>query len=214
MSGDPFTLVLGGDCSILLGFLLGLRRRGSFGLVFVDGHRDDQTPGTSVTGGVAGMDLAIATGIGPPELADLYSSGRLVDPEAVAAVGFRYGHGGPDQSSGIRDTGIDLFDLSAVRTIGPADLGVELTRLLPARELDGVWVHVDVDVLSTEAMPAVDSPQPDGLSFEELRSLLRRLVRRLNVTGIQVTIYDPERDPSGAAGRKLVGCLAAALGDG
>src|SRR4051812_42470737 len=37
--GD-FLLVLGGDCSILLGTLLGLRERGPCGLAFVDGHCD------------------------------------------------------------------------------------------------------------------------------------------------------------------------------
>ncbi len=33
-------LVLGGDCSILLGNLLALRRRGRYGLLFIDGHAD------------------------------------------------------------------------------------------------------------------------------------------------------------------------------
>jgi arginase family enzyme len=35
-----FPLVLGGDCSILIGGMLALRRMGRFGLVFVDGHLD------------------------------------------------------------------------------------------------------------------------------------------------------------------------------
>ena len=33
-------LVLGGDCSIVLGCLLALRRRGRYGLLFLDGHAD------------------------------------------------------------------------------------------------------------------------------------------------------------------------------
>ena len=41
---DRFALVIGGDCSILLGSLLALHRRGRYGLVFVDGHEDLQTP--------------------------------------------------------------------------------------------------------------------------------------------------------------------------
>ena len=32
--------VLGGDCSIVLGCLLALRRRGRYGLLFIDGHAD------------------------------------------------------------------------------------------------------------------------------------------------------------------------------
>ena len=38
-------LVLGGDCSILLGAMLALRRRGRFGLAHVDGHLDFRHPG-------------------------------------------------------------------------------------------------------------------------------------------------------------------------
>jgi arginase len=37
---DEFPLVLGGDCGILLGNLLALRRFGRTGLVFVDAHSD------------------------------------------------------------------------------------------------------------------------------------------------------------------------------
>jgi arginase len=39
-----FPVVLGGDCSILLGSGLALRKRGRYGLLFVDGHTDLLTP--------------------------------------------------------------------------------------------------------------------------------------------------------------------------
>src|SRR5687767_50256 len=47
-AGDAFTLLLGGDCSIVLGGLLGVRRRGHsrVGLVYVDAHADFATPET------------------------------------------------------------------------------------------------------------------------------------------------------------------------
>ena len=44
-------LVLGGDCSILLGAMLALRRRGRFGLAFVDGHLDFRTEDVGRRGG-------------------------------------------------------------------------------------------------------------------------------------------------------------------
>src|SRR5687768_10052177 len=60
-----FPLVLGGDCSILLGPALALRRRGRFGLFFLDGHSDFYSPDTEPNGEVASMDLALVTGHGP-----------------------------------------------------------------------------------------------------------------------------------------------------
>ncbi|HLM21574.1 MAG TPA: arginase family protein, partial [Propionibacteriaceae bacterium] len=61
-----FPLLLGGDCSILLGAMLALRRRGPYGLAFVDGHLDFRHPGNSSRlSAVAGEDLAVVTGRGP-----------------------------------------------------------------------------------------------------------------------------------------------------
>src|SRR4029450_10655710 len=58
-------VVPGGDCSILLGNMLALRRRGRYGLVFVDGHSDFRHPGNSdAVGSAAGEDLPLVTGRG------------------------------------------------------------------------------------------------------------------------------------------------------
>jgi arginase len=40
-------LVLGGDCSLLVGAGLALRRRGGYGLVHIDGHTDFRHPATA-----------------------------------------------------------------------------------------------------------------------------------------------------------------------
>jgi arginase len=61
-----FPVLLGGDCSILLGAMLALRRRGRYGLAFVDGHLDFRHPGNSSRlSAVAGEDLAVVTAAVP-----------------------------------------------------------------------------------------------------------------------------------------------------
>jgi arginase len=83
-------VVLGGDCSILLGDLLGARRHvGRLGLVFLDGHSDFVTPERSGTHGAAGMDLALAVGHGPELLSRLAPDGPLVDVGSVVHLGLR-----------------------------------------------------------------------------------------------------------------------------
>src|SRR5690606_17890601 len=84
-----FPVVLGGDCSILLGTLLALRRRGRYGLWFIDGHTDFYQPSAEPNGEVASMDLALVTGRGPRVLTDLEGLGPLVRDEDVVAFGFR-----------------------------------------------------------------------------------------------------------------------------
>jgi arginase len=56
-----FPIVLGGDCSIVLGPLLALRRRGRYGLAFIDCHADFLHPYEPI-GEVASLELALATG--------------------------------------------------------------------------------------------------------------------------------------------------------
>ncbi|WP_280640692.1 arginase family protein [Hymenobacter volaticus] len=71
LTQPAFALVVGGDCSILLGIALGLKAVGPYGLFFLDGHTDYATPERSATGGAAGMDLALVTGCGPAQLTNL-----------------------------------------------------------------------------------------------------------------------------------------------
>ena len=61
-------LVLGGDCTIMLGNLLALARRGRYGLLFFDGHADFYQPEANVNGEAASSELALATGRGPAAL--------------------------------------------------------------------------------------------------------------------------------------------------
>ena len=62
--GKP--LVVGGDCTVLVGALAAAKERlGRVGLAFVDGHLDYFGGETSPSGEAADMDLAFVTGYGP-----------------------------------------------------------------------------------------------------------------------------------------------------
>src|SRR4029453_4318926 len=84
-----FPVVLGGDCSILLGCLLALRRRGRFGLLFLDGHGDFYQPEAEPDGEAASMELALVTGRGPVFVTDLEGRCPLVRDEDLAVLGRR-----------------------------------------------------------------------------------------------------------------------------
>ena len=89
LDAGAFPLVLGGDCSILLGNTLALRRRGRYGLLFLDGHADFYQPSAEPTGEAASMELALATGRGPDLVPTSRADGPLLRDEDVVAFGFR-----------------------------------------------------------------------------------------------------------------------------
>jgi arginase len=190
-----FPLVLGGDCSILLGSMLALRSRGRFGLVFLDGHLDFRHPGNAeVVGAAAGADLALVTGRGPERLTNIDGLAQLVRDVDVIALGEREDY--PEWRD-IHGTGITVWDLQKVRSLGAAEAGRRALEKMEASGVEGFWIHLDADVLEDRVMPAVDSRQPDGLSYVELVELLGTLLRSDLAVGMQVTIFDPELDPTG-----------------
>ena len=82
-----FPIVLGGDCTILLGITLALRRRGRYGLLFLDGHADFYQPEAEPTGEAASMELALVTGRGPDLITDLEGQRPLLRDEDVVVFG-------------------------------------------------------------------------------------------------------------------------------
>ncbi|HKI04197.1 MAG TPA: arginase family protein [Thermoanaerobaculia bacterium] len=203
VTGGDFPLVLGGDCSILLGTLLGLRA--PFGLAFIDGHCDFATPAISTTGGAAGMDLALAVGRGGLlarlGLPLVYEIDVVVLGRKDEADEPYYGDHSLGRSA--------IYDLpyKVIRKRGMARAAAATLRRLDRPELRGFWIHVDADVLDPAVMPAVDSPEPGGLGLEQLAALLTPLVRHPRALGLQVTVYDPGLDPDRVCAARLVDLL-------
>ena len=204
-----FPFVLGGDCSILIGNMLALRRRGRFGLVFIDGHLDFRHPGNSeLVGAVAGADLALVSGRGPDRLANIDGLGPLVRDDDTVALGEREDY--PEWRD-IHDTDITVWDLWKIRSLGVNRVALKILEKMEPSGVEGFWVHLDADVLDDAIMPAVDSRQPDGLSFAELIELLRPLLGSPLAAGMQVTIFDPELDKDDKIAEKFTDALIEAF---
>jgi agmatinase len=56
---------------------------------------------------------------------------------------------------------------------------------------DDVYITIDLDGLDPALMPAVGTPEPGGLSWEEVMALLRRVTLRRNVVGADVVELAP-----------------------
>ena len=212
LDAGEFPLVLGGDCSILLGGMLALRRRGRFGLLFIDGHADFYQPAANPNGEAASMDLAFATGYGPALLTDLEHRGPLVRPADTVAFGFR--DADEQRQYGSQGLAADILalDLATVRQMGIERAAQAALDRLTRPEIEGFFIHLDADCLDDRIMPAVDYRLPDGFGWSDLTSILTTVLTSGRAVGLEVTIYNPALDEDGTAGRELTNVLAAALG--
>ncbi|HEY3088934.1 MAG TPA: arginase family protein [Jatrophihabitantaceae bacterium] len=199
-------LVLGGDCSLLLGVGLALRRRGRYGLVHIDGHTDFRHPGNSdVVASLAGEDLAAAVGLHYPAVS-LLGGEQHFQSDDVAQVGCRDDDEAMDEAGALLAVVVPASHV--VNNGVPAVIDPIVTTVVRP-ELDGYWIHVDLDVLDDSVMRAVDSPSPGGLSPDQLIELLQVLAPK--ATGAHVGIYDPDLDPDGSAARVVVDCVVEGL---
>ena len=192
-------LIIGGDCPLLLGCLSAASGGGRIGLLFVDGHEDAYLPVQSSTGEAADMELAFALGMTDaswsPELATLLP---LVEPDDVQILGARdaellSAEGVPS----LRDR-VALVDADRLAA-DPAGIAAAACASLP----DPWWFHLDLDVLSTRALPAIDYPQPGGLGWDEL-VVVASTAMSADPRGWDVTIYNPDLDPERVHARRIV----------
>ena len=167
LKAGGFPLVIGGDCPILLGCLGAGRAGDPPGLLFVDGHEDAWPPQASTTGEAADMELGLALGLTVADLSDqLTRELPRLEPARVVVIGAR------DRSE---------LDDAGVRSIGDAVQVIEPELVMNwAPEVEAAidrlsrhgpwWLHIDLDVLSTESLPAVDYPLPGGLGVDRSRA--------------------------------------------
>lgn len=209
-------LLLGGDCTVLLGAAAALQRtHPDARLAFVDGHLDCYDGASSESGEGADMELAVLLGVGAPPLVGLGDRTPLFAADRVVCLGpvdelEAAGLGAPDPRTFA--PGMAIVDGAALAA-RPGEHGHETAARL-AGDGGGFWLHLDLDVLHARALPAVDYPQDEGLDWDQLERLLVPLLRSPGLIGMDLTIYNPTLDPDGASARRIVELLAAAAGTG
>jgi arginase len=212
VQAGQFPIVLGGDCSILLGAMLGLQRIGRYGLFFLDGHADFYQPEAELHGEVASMELALVSGRGPDLLTNIEGFRPLVRDQEIVAFAFRDGDQAVREGSqDIRATAIHTYELHQARTPDVATAATQALQALQSPHPIGFWIHLDADVLHDEIMPAVDYRMPDGLAFDELSAVLRILIGSGRAVGMTITIFNPLLDNDGSIAQRFVDSIVAGL---
>ena len=169
--------------------------RAPAGLLFVDGHEDAWPPLQSTTGEAADMELGWLLGktvSGLPD--DLAAVIPRLDPDRVAVIG-------PRDAAQIAEAAVatirdDVTFVSFEEAANdPAAVALDAAERLG--RAGPWWLHVDLDVLSTDSLAAVDYPQAGGFAWSALTALTRAALATEGVMGWTITIFNPDLDPTG-----------------
>lgn len=168
-------VVYAGDCVAIIGVLAGLQhRRLHPTLVFFDAHGDFHTWETTGSQFIGGMPLAMVTGRGEQTIVAGAGAKPLADSD-VLLVDARDLDPGEDEA--VAASGVRVVTVNAVPSAVPADRPV--------------YVHVDVDVVDPEDMPAVNYPAPAGPSLAEVRAALLALAATGRVVAFSISTWNP-----------------------
>jgi arginase len=207
-------LVLGGDHSVGAGTVAGVaeffrRREQRIGLIWIDAHTDINTPETSPSGNVHGMPLASITGLGPPELANIFGFCPKVDPANCVLVGVR--DIDAVEKANVRRAGI------AVRTMRDIDergmRGVMEEALdIAAYGTAGYHVSLDMDWVDPEDAPGVGTPVRGGATYREAHLAMEIIADHGGLLSFEIVEVNPVIDEHNRTAELAVELALSAFG--
>jgi arginase len=202
-------VVLGGDHSVALGTLAGLRKvHGPGAAIWIDAHGDLNSPETSPSGNVHGMVLAAALGLAGDRFREDGWGLPALAPGRVALVAVRALDEGEREL--LRELDARVFTMSDVDRLGVERAVREaLTHVAGA---GFVHVSLDMDAIDPDVAPGVGTPVRGGLSYREAHLALELVAESGLASSLDVVEVNPVLDRENETGKLAVELVASALG--
>src|SRR5580700_10634879 len=161
-------IILGGDCSIALATVAGVRRYfRHVSMIYMDRDADLNTPATTSSGCVDGMVVSHLTGRGAAELVRFWGEPPLVREPDLALFGVE--RLDPSEDELLQRSTIRSYLARDVQRMGAAAAAHAAIDRIRGNGYQFV-LHLDVDVIADFA--ATNYPGSGGLSLAEVREAL------------------------------------------
>jgi arginase len=209
IKSGALVLVLGGDCSQVIGLLTGARRYyKNISLLWFDRDADLNTPASTPSGRIDGMVVANIIGKGAPELTRFWGDGALVREPDVLLFGLE--RVDPPEQEFLTRSPMRHTYLADIQRKGAARSAQDALTQLHADTREFV-VHLDTDVLDVSELPSVNVPGTAGLPVADARTILQEIAKKKNLLALDIAQYNPDRDSDGSGAKKLVDLLVDVL---
>jgi arginase len=209
IKSGALVLVLGGDCSQVIGLLTGARRYyKNISLLWFDRDADLNTPASTPSGRIDGMVVANIIGKGAPELTRFWGDGALVREPDVLLFGLE--RVDPPEQEFLARSAMRHTYLADIQRKGAAKSAQDALTQLHADTREFI-VHLDTDVLDVSELPSVNVPGTAGLRVADARTILQEIAKKKNLLALDIAQYNPDRDSDGAGAKKLVELLVDVL---
>ncbi|MGZ9584852.1 arginase [Paenibacillus marinisediminis] len=206
-----FPIILGGDHAIAIGSLAGVKRAvPRLGVIWFDAHTDINTDETTPSGNVHGMPLAVAIGMGHPNLVQVVGAAKRIDASNIVIVGARSID--PGEKTLLMQAGITVFTMHEIDRIGIASVMEEAIRIA-SRDTDGVHLSLDLDAFDPIEAPGVGTPVQGGLTYREGSLVMEMLAAANILTSVDVVEVNPLLDHRNRTAEVAVDMICSLLGE-
>lgn len=205
-----FPLVLGGDHSLSIGSVRGAARNKKIGVIWLDAHADFNTAETTPSGNIHGMSLALLAGLGEKSLVQLWDEALpVIDPTKIAIIGARDLDSGEKvnlQNAGAMVMGMEQIDRYGMVTV------IEKAIERVSRDVDGIFLSLDLDALDPQHAPGVGTPVPAGLTQREAHLACEVIAETGKLIGMDLVEVNPILDVQNQTASLAVEFALSALG--
>ena len=205
-----FPLILGGDHSLSIGSVRGAARNRKIGVIWIDAHGDFNTAETTPSGNIHGMSLAILAGLGDKSLVQLWDEPvPVIDPKNIAVIGARDLDMG--EKDNLRKAGSLVMGMEQIDRYGMVH-AVEKAIERVSKDVDGIFVSLDLDALDPEHAPGVGTPVPAGLTQREAHLACEMIGETGKLIGMDLVEVNPILDIQNRTALLAVDFALSALG--
>lgn len=211
-------VVIGGDHSCAIGTWSGVANAlrsngqdGALGLIWIDAHLDSHTPQTSDSGAIHGMPLAALLGHGARALTHVRDTAPKLLPQHVVVIGARSYE--PAERALLDLLGVRVIDADEVARNGLRAVMADAIRVVTTGTA-AFGVTLDLDAFDPAVAPGVGSPEPGGLTAQDMTQALAACARDARFAAFELVEYNPRHDKGGITARlalDLLGSVAGAL---
>lgn len=199
---------LGGDHSISIGTVAGVRWQEPSGVLWIDAHADFHSDTTSQSGNIHGMSLAVLLGEGYPELVGISREQNRLRPQDVVIVGVR--HLDREERERLRGSGVKVYTM---RDIDERGMGVVAREALQALDhLQRLHVSLDIDALDPQTVSGTGTLVPGGLTYREAQLLMEIVADSGRLSSLDIVEINPILDVHNATAKLAVELAASAFG--
>lgn len=213
---SPF-LVVSGEHSSAIGTWSGVlqalaKHNKTLGLIWFDAHLDAHTLQTSPSGNLHGMPLSVLLGKADEKLQSTQpildkadSSPVYLQGDLLSLIGVRSYEN--EELDLLNEANVSLYGMSTIKQNQQLEKLLNHVAYALLMKCDYIGISLDLDAISPDDAPAVETAEPHGISGSLLNTMFKQFNFHDKLIGLEITEFNPVNDIHGRTERLIMQLL-------